>query len=110
MNWTDHRGPLRIHHSVAHQGECDLAIPPEGKLFLIVDRSPSRMKQVALDCFPVTGGTILDESAPCYANSVLPDADELYCRRIFGNALVSLPGISDRVNGSGSGTAEARLG
>ena len=80
---------------------------------LIVDRSPSRARSVVVDSFQgasgVMEGMAVEEAVSRQANAVVLDADEPYYRRVFGQMLVSLQGVSDRVEGAGLGTVYVRL-
>ena len=80
---------------------------------VIVDRSPSRARPVVVDCFRsasgVKPGMTLEQAVSCHANSVVLDADEPHYRRVFGQVLSSLQGISDRVEEADLGTAYVRL-
>ena len=80
---------------------------------VIVDRSPSRARPVVVDCFRsasgVKPGMTLEQAVSCHANAVVLDADESHYRRVFGQVLSSLQGISDRVEEADLGTAYVRL-
>ncbi len=80
---------------------------------VIVDRSPSRARPVVVDCFRsasgVKPGMTLEQAVSRHANAVVMDADEPHYRRVFGQVLSSLQGISDRVEDAGLGTAYVRL-
>ena len=80
---------------------------------VIVDRSPARTRPVVVDRFRsvpgVMTGMTLEQALSCHANTVVLDADEPHYRRVFGQVLASLQGISDRVEGSDLGTAYVRL-
>ena len=80
---------------------------------LIVDREPSRTRAVVIDRFPgasgATDGMAVEEAVSRQANAVLLDADEPHYRRVFGQVLASLQGISDRVERAELGTAYVRL-
>ena len=80
---------------------------------VIVDRSPSRARPVVVDCFRsasgVKPGMTLEQAASRHANAVVLDADEPLYRRVFGQVLSSLQGISDRVEEADLGTAYVRL-
>ena len=80
---------------------------------IIVDRSPSRARPVVVDCFRsapgVKPGMTLEQAVSRHAKAIVLDADEPHYRRVFGQALSSLQGISDRVEGADLGTAYVRL-
>ena len=80
---------------------------------VIVDRSPSRARPVVVDCFRsasgVKPGMTLEQAVSRHANAVVLDADEPHYRRVFGQVLSSLQGISDRVEEADLGTAYVRL-
>lgn len=80
---------------------------------LIVDRDPSRARPVVVDrsrsASGVVAGMTLEESLSRHANAVVLDSDEPHYRRVFGNVLASLQGISDRVEGADLGTTYVRL-
>ena len=80
---------------------------------VIVDRSPSRARPLVVDRFRsalgVTAGMTLEQAMSRHANAVVLDADEPLYRRVFGQVLSSLQGISDRVEGASLGTAYVRL-
>ena len=80
---------------------------------LIVDRDLSRARAVVVDRFPgasrVAEGMAVEEAVSRRVNAVVLDADEPHYRRIFGQVLASLQGISDRVEGPDLGTAYVRL-
>ena len=66
---------------------------------VIVDRSPSRARPVVVDCFRsasgVKPGMTLEQAVSRHANAIVLDADEPHYRRVFGQVLSSLQGISD---------------
>ncbi len=70
---------------------------------LIVDRDPSRARPVVVDRFQsasgVVAGMTLEQAVSRHANAVVLDADQPHYRRVFGQVLASLQGISDRVRG-----------
>ena len=78
---------------------------------LIVDRS--RGRPLVLDHFPaapgVAAGMTLEQARSRQTNSAVLETDEAAYRRMFHRALVSLQGISDRVEGGELGTAYVRL-
>ena len=78
---------------------------------VIVDRSKG--SALVVDALPaaagVTAGMTLEQAFSQYADAVVLEADEPSGRRVFGQALTSLQGISDRVEGSELGTAYVRL-
>ena len=80
---------------------------------LIVDRDPSKARAVVVDRFPgasgVAEGMAVEEAVSRRVNAVVLDADEPHYRRVFGQVLASLQGISDRVEGPDLGTAYVRL-
>ena len=80
---------------------------------VIVDRSPSRARPVVVDCFRsasgVKPGMTLEQAVSRHANAVVLDADGPHYRRVFGQVLSSLQGISDRVEEADLGTAYVRL-
>ena len=80
---------------------------------LIVDRNPSVGIPVVVDRFPEASGVMVgmtpEQAVSSHANAVVLDADEPYYRRIFGQVLTSLQGISDRVEGAEIGTAYVRV-
>ncbi len=80
---------------------------------VIVDQSPSRARPVVVDCFRsasgVKPGMTLEQAVSRHANAVVLDADEPHYRRVFGQVLSSLQGISDRVEEADLGTAYVRL-
>ena len=80
---------------------------------LIVDRDPSRARPVVVDRFRsasgVVAGMTLEQAVSRHANAVVLDADQTHYRRVFGQVLASLQGISDRVEGAELGTAYVRI-
>ena len=80
---------------------------------IIVDRDASRARPVAVDRLPgaseVAAGMTLEQAVSRHANAVVLDADEPHYRRVFGQMLASLQGISDRVEGDALGTAYVRI-
>ncbi len=80
---------------------------------VIVDRSPSRAKPVVVDRFRsapgVKPGMTLEQAVSRHAKAIVLDADESHYRRVFGQVLASLQGISDRVEEADLGTAYVRL-
>ena len=80
---------------------------------LIVDRDPSRTRPVVVDRFRsvsgVVAGMTLEQALSRHANAVVLDADQPHYRRVFGQVLASLQGISDRVEGDDLGTAYVRI-
>ena len=80
---------------------------------LIVDRDASRTRSLVVDRFPcaseVAAGMTLEQAVSRHANAVVLDADEPHYRRVFGQMLSALQGISDRVEGAEIGTAYVRI-
>ena len=80
---------------------------------VIVDRSPSRARPVVVDCFRsapgVNPGMTLEQAVSRHGKAIVLDADEPHYRRVFGQVLSSLQGISDRVEEADLGTAYVRL-
>ena len=80
---------------------------------LIVDRNASRARPLVVDRFRaasgVTAGMTLEAALSRHGNAVVLDSDEPHYRRVFGQALASLQGISDRVEGAELGTAYVRI-
>ena len=80
---------------------------------LIVDRSASRTRPLVVDRFRsasgVTAGMTLEAGLSRHANTIVLDSDEPHYRRVFGQVLSSLQGISDRVEGAELGTAYVRI-
>ena len=85
----------------------------KGKPALIVDRNPSIGIPVVVDRFPEASGVMIgmtpEQAVSRHTNAVVLDADESYYRRVFEQALISLQGISDRVEGAEIGTAYVRV-
>ena len=85
----------------------------KGRAALIVDRNPSVGVPVVVDRFPEARGVVIgmtpEQAVSRHANAVVLDADEPYYRRVFGQVLTSLQGISDRVEGAEGGTAYVRV-
>ena len=80
---------------------------------LIVGRDLARARPMVVDRFRsasgVTAGMTLEQAVSRHANAIVLNADEPHYRRVFGQALASLQGISDRVEGAELGTAYVRL-
>ena len=80
---------------------------------VIVDRGNSGTRPLVVDRFPkasgVRPGMTLEEAVSHHANAVVLDADEPYYRRVFGQMLSALQGVSDRVEGAELGTAYVRI-
>ena len=78
---------------------------------LIVDRSGSR--PLVVDHFPAasgaTAGMTLEQALSRQTGGVVLEADEAAYRRAFHRILVSLQGVSDRVEGAELGTAYVGL-
>ena len=78
---------------------------------IIVERSRGRSQVV--DSTPsasgVSPGNTLEEAFSIQPTALVLEADEPHYRRVFAQVLASLQGISDRVEGSGLGTAYIRL-
>ena len=77
---------------------------------MIVDRSGGR--PLVVDHFPAAGvaaGMTLEQALSRNVDSPVLEADEAAYRRAFHQVLLSLQGISDRVEGAGPGTAYVRL-
>ena len=78
---------------------------------MIVDRSKGR--PLVVDRFPATAGVVpgmtLEQALSRNADSPVLEADDAAYRRAFHQVLLSLQGISDRVEGAGLGTAYVRL-
>ena len=85
----------------------------KGKPALIVDRNPSVGIPIVVDRFPEASGVMIgmtpEQAVSRHANAIVLDADEPYYRRVFGQVLTSLQGISDRVEGAETGTAYVRV-
>ena len=80
---------------------------------VIVDRGTLGTRPLVVDRFPkatgVRTGMTLEQAVSRHSNAVVLDADEPYYRRIFGQMLSSLQGVSDRVEGAELGTAYVRI-
>lgn len=80
---------------------------------LVVDRNPSRARPIVVDRSPAAhrarGGMTLEQALSHHGNAVALDADEPLYRRVFGQMLAALQGVSDRVEGYDLGTAYVRL-
>ena len=80
---------------------------------VIVDRGTSGIRPMVVDRFPaasgVSAGMTLEEAVSRHTNAVVLDADEPYYRRVFGQMLSALQGVSDRVEGAVLGTAYVRI-
>ncbi len=80
---------------------------------VIVDRSPARARPVVVDRFRSASGVMpgmtLEQAVSHHENAIVLDADEPHYRRVFGQVLSSLQGISDRVEEADLGTAYVRL-
>ena len=80
---------------------------------VIVDRSPSRATPVVVDCFRSAPGAkpgmTLEQAVSRHGKAIVLNADEPHYRRVFGQVLSSLQGISDRVEEADLGTAYVRL-
>ena len=78
---------------------------------LIVDRS--RGRPLVIDHFPaasgVAAGMTLEQAMSRQTDGAVLEAEEACYRRVFHRMLVSLQGISDRVEGAELGTAYVRL-
>ena len=78
---------------------------------LIVDRS--RGRPLVIDYFPAASGVVagmtLEKALSRQVNSAILEAEEATYRKVLRRMLVSLQGISDRVEGAGLGTAYVRL-
>ena len=78
---------------------------------LIVDRTRSR--PLVIDHFPaasgVAAGMTLEQALSRQTDGAVLEADEAHYQRVFHRILISLQGISDRVEGAELGTAYARL-
>ena len=83
----------------------------KGKPALIVDRSQG--KPLVTDHFPaasgVAPGMTLEQALSRQINGIVLEADESAYRRVFHRMLMSLQGVSDRVEGAELGTAYVRL-
>lgn len=51
----------------------------------------------------------LEEAVSRHGNAVVLNSDEPYYRRVFGQMLSALQGVSDRVEGADLGTAYVRI-
>ena len=80
---------------------------------LIVDRDASRARPLVVDRFPgaseAAAGMTLEQAVSRHTNAVVFDADEPHYRRVFGQMLSALQGISDRVERAELGTAYVRI-
>ncbi len=80
---------------------------------LIVDRDASRARPLVVDRFPgaseAAAGMTLEQAASRHTNAVVLEADEPHYRRVFGQMLSALQGISDRVERAELGTAYVRI-
>ena len=80
---------------------------------LVVDRNPSRARPVVVDHSPAARraryGMTLEQALSHHGNAVTLDADEPHYRRVFGQMLAALQGVSDRVEGDELGTVYVRL-
>ena len=80
---------------------------------VIVDRRTRGTRPVVVDRFPkasgVRAGMTLEEAVSRHSNAVVLDSDEPYYRRVFGQMLSALQGVSDRVEGDDLGTAYVRI-
>ena len=80
---------------------------------LVVDRDPSRARPLVVDRSPgarrARDGMTLEQALSHHGDAVVLDADEPHYRRVFGQMLAALQGISDRVEGDELGTAYVRL-
>ena len=78
---------------------------------VIIDRS--RGKPLVADRFPAASGAragmTMEEAMSRHAGSVVLEADGPTYRSVFHRMLVSLQGVSDRVEGGELGTAYARM-
>ena len=78
---------------------------------LIIDRSRSR--PLVIDHFPAASGVVagmtLEQALSRQAEGIVLEADEAAYRRVFHRMLVSLQGVSDRVEGAELGIAYVRL-
>ena len=78
---------------------------------LLVDRS--RGRPVVIDHFPaarnVAAGMTLEQALSCQGDGAVLETDELAYRQEFHRMLLSLQGVSDRVEGAELGTAYVRL-
>ncbi len=80
---------------------------------VIIDRGTSGTRPLVVDQFPNTSGVragmTLEQAVSQRRNAVVLEADEPYYRRIFGQMLSALQGVSDRVEGTDLGTAYVRI-
>ena len=80
---------------------------------VIVNRGTSGRRPLVVDHFPrasgVKAGMTLEGAVSRHRNAVVLDSDEPYYRRIFGQMLSALQGISDRVEGAELGIAYVRI-
>ena len=80
---------------------------------LVVDRDPSRARPLVVDSSPAAcrarDGMTLTQALSHHGNAVALDADEPHYRRVFGQVLAALQGISDRLEGAELGTAYVRI-
>ena len=78
---------------------------------LIVDRSQGR--PLVIDHFPAASGIVagmtLEQALSHQSDGIVLEADEAAYRRVFHRMLLSLQGVSDRVEGAELGTAYVRL-
>jgi nucleotidyltransferase/DNA polymerase involved in DNA repair len=78
---------------------------------LIVERTRSR--PLVIDHFPaasgVAAGMTLEQALSRQAEGIVLEADEAHYRRVFHRTLISLQGMSDRVEGGELGIAYVRL-
>ena len=83
----------------------------KNRAVLIVDRSRGRPR--VIDHFPaassVDAGMTLEQALSRQVNGIVLEADEAAYCRVFDRMLLSLQGVSDRVEGAELGTAYARL-
>ena len=80
---------------------------------LIVDRDVSRARPLVVDRFPgaseAMAGMTLEQAVSRHTNAVVLDTDEPHYRRVFGQMLSALQGISDRVERAELGRAYVRI-
>ena len=80
---------------------------------VIVDRDAGVAMPLVADRFPaasgVAAGMTVEQAVSRHANVVILDADEPHYRRVFAQMLISLQGISDRVERADLGTAYVRM-
>ena len=78
---------------------------------VIVDRSKGR--SLVVDTTPAATGVLpgmtLEETLSIQPEAIVLEADEPHYRRVFAQALASLQGVSDRVEGAELGTAYIRM-